>query len=107
MARYVDIEKEILKMQSVLDQRSEYKDTVTYFAFEQIIEILKIAPTADVVPVVRCKDCQNCEVIYPVKIIGQEPEEVYFCKAHNGSRKPTDFCSDGRNKDEISKATDS
>jgi hypothetical protein len=59
MARYIDVEKEIASMQSVLDQRSEGKGTVAYFAFEKIIERLKNAPTADVVPVVRCKNCKH------------------------------------------------
>lgn len=53
MARYVDIEKAITSMQSVLDEHPEDKDTVAYFAFEKIIEMLKNAPTADVVEAKR------------------------------------------------------
>ena len=79
-------------------ERASLVDVALMVAYTKINSI----PAADVVEVVRCKDCQNCEVIYPVKIIEYEPEEVYYCKAHNGSRNPKDFCSYGRRKDETS-----
>ena len=76
MARYVDIEKEITDMQSVLDQRSEDKDTVAYFAFEKIIERLKKAPAADVVEVVRCAQCEFQDVC---KSIGEYKGKSGYC----------------------------
>lgn len=97
MARYIDTQK-VTVPSGFFNKNLGVPD---------LLKWLEAQPTADVVPIVRCKDCQNCEVIYPVKIIGEEPEEVYYCKAHNGSRNPKDFCSYGRRKDEISKATDS
>lgn len=97
MARYIDTQK-VTVPSGFFNKNLGVPD---------LLKWLEAQPTADVVPVVRCKYCQNCEVIYPVKIIGQEPEEVYYCKAHNGSRNPNDFCSYGMRKDEISKATDS
>lgn len=49
---------------------------------------------ADVAPVVRCKDCTEwCE----------KEQECY----HWYGFRENDFCSYGRRKDEISKATDS
>jgi hypothetical protein len=88
MARYVDIEKEIASMQSVLDEHPEDKDAVAYFAFEKIIERLKIAPTADVVEVVRCKDCKYAK---PMSFKG-----YFMCKRHHKyCRKADDFCSYG------------
>lgn len=59
---------------------------------------IDMLPTADVVPVVRCKDCEHYD--------------KGGCK-HFGYHTYTpdvdedDFCSYGRRKDEISKATDS
>ena len=92
MARYIDTQK-------VTVPRGFFNKNL---GVPDLLKWLEAQPAADVVEVVRCKDCQNCEVIYPVKIIGYEPEEVYYCKAHNGSRNPKDFCSYGRRKDETS-----
>lgn len=104
MARYIDADELLKDLKKQYGEELGWQCTVNMSDVGMMIED---ATTADVVEVVRCKDCQNCEVIYPVKIIGYEPEEVYYCKAHNGSRNPKDFCSYGRRKDEISKATDS
>lgn len=106
MTRYIDAEKFKQQLEIAM-KKMHLIGGVKGVDVGAVINALDMQPTADVVPVVRCKYCQNCEVIYPVKIIGQEPEEVYYCKAHNGSRNPNDFCSYGRRKDEISKATDS
>lgn len=63
-----------------------------------LLKWLEAQPTADVVPVVRCKDCEHYD--------------KGGCK-HFGYHTYTpdvdedDFCSYGRRKDEISKATDS
>lgn len=99
MARYVDIEEVIASMQRVLDECPENKDTLAYFAFEKIIDMLKNAPTADVVPGVKCKNCKHLT-------------EDGLCFKNIGGvgyKKPSknDFCSYGRRKDEISKTTDS
>lgn len=53
------------------------------------------APTADVIPIVRCKDCKY-----------RNPDG-YKCRRDNLWHDSDDFCSYGRRKDEISKATDS
>ena len=56
-------------------------------------------PTADVVEVVRCKDCKYCEVVYPYKEIGEEPIKGHCCRLYNSYRKQTDFCSYGERKE--------
>lgn len=56
-------------------------------------------PRADVVEVVRCKDCKHCEVIYPFKHIGMEAVERLYCKSDHKSRMATDFCSYGERKE--------
>lgn len=56
-------------------------------------------PTADVVEVVRCKDCKHCDVIYPLKCAGAEAITVYFCGFNNVPRKADDFCSYGERKE--------
>jgi ribosomal protein S27E len=93
MARYIDVEKEIASMQSVLDQRSEGKGTVAYFAFEKIIERLKNAPTADVVPVVRCKDCEHGQFMPACS--------MYLCHCTGGKlRYSDDYCNYGERKEQ-------
>ena len=66
---------------------------------------LKLTPckqyksTANVVEVVRCKECGYCELSYPAKAIGEEAIEGYFCWLNQKYLKPTDFCSYGELKE--------
>ena len=55
--------------------------------------------TADVVKVVRCKDCKWCELRYPAKAIGEEAIEGYYCFANKRYLESTDFCSCGELKE--------
>lgn len=59
-----------------------------------VIKAIDMQPAANVVPVVRCKDCTEWN------------EKEQECSHWYGFRE-NDFCSYGRKKDEISKATDS
>lgn len=65
----------------------------------KVIDQIKSAPTVDVVKVVRCKDCGYCELRYPVKEIGKEAIEGYFCYLNQKYVKATDFCSYGELKE--------
>lgn len=65
---------------------------------EEIEEAIDAAPTADVVPVVRCKDCKW--------FVDNNGGEWYGCKMFQVVRitpedapKPDDFCSYGERKD--------
>ena len=49
-------------------------------------------PTADVAPMVRCKDCQNCQGMHGVS-------GILLCMNHLGTVLPDDFCSYGKRKD--------
>ena len=54
--------------------------------------LLDEIPAADVVPVVRCRDCKHCD------------PENHHCDHHMGTaaplrRNPDDFCSYGERKD--------
>lgn len=66
--------------------------------WEEIEEAIDAAPTADVVPVVRCKDCKW--------FVDNNGGEWYGCKMFQVVRitpedapKPDDFCSYGERKD--------
>lgn len=57
-------------------------------------------PTLDVVQVVRCEDCKYCEHCYPVKAIGEEAEEGWYCKIRKRRMRHDDFCSYGERKED-------
>ena len=54
----------------------------------------------DVVPVVRCKDCRDCEMCYPEKLLEKEATQAWLCKRYKRYRKQDDFCSYGEKKGE-------
>ena len=55
---------------------------------------------ADVVEVVRCKECKHCELRYPAKAIGEEAIEEYYCYPNQRYVKSTDFCNCGEKGEE-------
>lgn len=55
-------------------------------------------PTADVVEVVRCRDCKRCNLCYPVKAIGEEASEGWNCMLYSRYVKPDDYCSCGERR---------
>lgn len=62
---------------------------------EEIKYTLKEIPAAEVAPVVRCKNCINCEEVK------KKNGEVYFykCGFHQIEIEPDDFCSYGERID--------
>lgn len=52
------------------------------------------APAADVVEVVRCKDCRYCEERH-YEEEGEKPYIKLSCKWSNYSHQPNDYCSLG------------
>ena len=55
-------------------------------------------PTADVVPVVRCKDCTYCEETH-YEDDGEPPYIKTYCSLLNRTIQPNDFCSYGERKE--------
>ncbi len=74
---------------------NEAKKRAKAFSCALIYEAIKEAPAADVVEVVRCKDCKSCDQFYPNKKIGEEPKLDYFCKMGKHRTAADDFCSCG------------
>ena len=52
----------------------------------------------DLVEVVRCKDCEECEHNFPVKAIDNEAIEGWLCKVNRRYVSPTDYCSYGERR---------
>lgn len=81
MAEYIDREEINEAMKEVCDDPS-----CPMYVAAEIAQIIDCAPAADVVPVVRCKECTHLYGAICV-VCGLLP------------RKPDDFCSYGERKD--------
>ena len=62
------------------------------YGIELAIQTIKDTPTADVVEVVRCKDCRHYVAEYCTRDIKSRTNMFYMCA--------DDFCSYGERKDE-------
>ena len=64
----------------------------------EIVPIRIIETTADVVEVVRCKNCEHSEMCFPCKAFGLEAPPVYVCCLGHRNREvlPNDYCSCGK-----------
>lgn len=87
MAEY--IEKEAAMLTPVLPKEHRHYQTsnlddVYEKGWEDALDNLKNAPTADVAPVVRCRDCANFR---------QNAHGVCWCDEYGGSITPNDYCS--------------
>ena len=87
MARYIDADLLIKNIAKIEDLRTLSTKTIG--------EAISKTPTADVVEVVRCRECKNCEIV-----IDQFDNDWYFCTntKDNAEVKPDDFCSYGERK---------
>jgi hypothetical protein len=57
--------------------------------------------TVDAVEVVRCKDCKYCRTFYPIKEIGKDAIQVWYCDLYRCNRKTDEFCSDGERRNDV------
>lgn len=88
MSRYIDAEKlGIGTARPEAFYRPEYAT-----GWNSAIEIIKNAPTADVVEVVRCKDCKCYELM--------KSNNKHFCNEYGGYVVENDFCSRAEKKGE-------
>ena len=96
MARYIDADKLLEEMTlNVLPDNARF----VYLAMRGMV---RNAPTADVVEVVRCKDCEYYSSV--TKYSGEPMHYGYCCNTHdsvlgNRHRYERDFCSYGERKD--------
>lgn len=86
MSRYIDAEElGIGTARPEAFVRPEYAT-----GWNSAIEIIKNAPTADVVEVVRCKDCKCYELM--------KSNNKHFCNEFGGYITENDFCSRGEKR---------
>ena len=89
MAEYIEREALIDKTSDILMNGSRYR--VVFF--DDVI----LAPAADVVEVVRCRDCEYC---VSDGDDGDGNKMLHCLNSSNlGWVNPTDFCSGGKRKD--------
>ena len=81
MSRYIDADNVKLKGISVFDQNLEI-----LIPLSDVRKSLQMTPTADVVQVVRCKDCKYFSEFHHCGILG-------FCE-------PNEYCSSGERRKE-------
>ena len=71
MARYIDADK--------ADVRSIHSSYMGYSSWADVLEWLQSQPTADVVEVVRCKDCKHQEQCCEFIMISAKDKNLDFC----------------------------
>ena len=106
MARYIDadaVEKRIAdyydaQLRSFPSSRGKEK-LLLLGGINYGRNVVRDAPTADVVEVVRCEKCKHCDFYYPVKPIDGEAIGAYFCKVLERYTNPTNFCRYGERKE--------
>ena len=102
MAEYIEREDLIRRLELRIKSWSRDCNSnapVMVRAYEDILHQVKNLPTADVVEVVRCKDCKHYEKWNDRTIICHK--QVAFL-----SMKPNDFCSYGERSTDNAKGND-
>jgi hypothetical protein len=101
MSRYIDVEplEKALKMNvnGFKHQGSEFAKGFDA-AIATMKGILQELPTADVVAVVRCKDCKHCEQYPLYKEKGKESKLEYTCCVF-GNVNPDFYCGIGERRE--------
>lgn len=90
MARYINLDKQLVRLY-LLNLTCE----------DVIKEFLLSAETADVVEVVRCKDCQYWKTeTEPIGIECEPGEDAHYCDMDGMITRTADFCNYGRRRDD-------
>lgn len=96
MSRYIDADALTAEFKRLTLGENSLIERV--FA-DGVYAVIDTFPTADVVEVVRCKDCKHCEQSYLYKEKGKEPKLEYTCCAF-GNVSPDFYCGIGERRGE-------
>ncbi len=91
MAEYKDADAILKEIYHRANLSSLGEISTPHLDWKEVVSIINEQPTADVVEVVRCKNCKRA-----VPLIFQG---YYKCRRHSACRKADDFCSYGERKD--------
>ena len=92
MARYIDGDKIIENLKKQYGEELGWQGPVNMSDIGMMIEK---APTADMVEVVRCKDCKRSAKFFPSNAIGEETFAGWFCGRNRKYVDRDDYCSYG------------
>lgn len=100
MSRYIEREKVLEAMQDnkYAKPENDFQRGVNA-SVDFILADIKHLPTADVVEVVRCKDCKRCCIEHRKKEKGKESIGVYVCNGI-GVVDSTFYCACGERREE-------
>ena len=94
---------DLISRQAAIDAVCKYCE---YYYNENVIQNIKEIPSADVQPVVRCKDCTHYmpydwmfSEVWQSKNIEDYPQNEIGCEWIDHYVKPDDYCSFGERKD--------
>ena len=98
MSKYINADTVIQALRETIDKHKDSEMfTRTVRAAENMIRIIDRMPSADVVEVVRCKDCKynygianNCEYA---------KDDIVCCYWESDGLHSDDFCSRGKRRD--------
>lgn len=90
MSRYIDVD-DIATQKKPLEWSNSYEQGKVDGRNNAIDYISNFAPTADVVEVVRCKDC---------KYGHQYTDDKVWCSLGSSSYRPNDYCSYGERRED-------
>lgn len=89
MAEYIE-RNEFYNIEKLLDTDVVRKSKTASWLMEQFLHDIQAHPAADVVPVVRCREC-----IYHKN----ERKDILFCDNFERDMLPDDFCSVGERRE--------
>jgi hypothetical protein len=101
MARYIDAERpcEYYKALANIEWNKNVAPVSWADAYNEFVDYLEELPTADVVEVVRCKDCKYGEVsIHSITNDGQK-EVACYCNLRNAVTDVDGYCPKGKRSD--------
>lgn len=94
MARYIDADALIEQMEADAEHIDDY---IVKMSLYSTINDVKNAPAADVVEVVRCKDCVEWQSDW-IPSCGSKGS--HYCVIMDTTMKPNDYCSYGERSEE-------
>ena len=99
MKRYIDADKLSIHFKTLVEHAEMEGLYNQAHLYERCAKLIEDTPTADVVEVVRCKDCRYCvQAHYEEE--GEKPYIKLKCKWSNYSHQPNDYCSCAKRREE-------
>ena len=92
--RYIDADALYKETEKKIKAANEYRMAVVDSEF---LDLINDSETADVVEVVRCRDCAHYHEMEGFEYKGRKPR---YCVWHNALRGEDDYCSEGERREE-------